>query len=200
MEADKKKRQQYRIEGNTVRASVPEEWEEESTRPERIVAPSRRYADSQRIKPDRERQRQLRESRERRQEQRLAPQSAAPAIDLLAMIVLVCAMAVTFMVCISYLQVQAQISSQIKETERLNAMTEELVVKNDYSELKLETSLDMEQIRLVAMEELGMVYPYQNQVISYKAGKNGYVRQYGELLGNEQESVLQLMMRMVFGK
>ena len=48
-----------------------------------------------------------------------------------------------------------------------------------------------------AMDELGMVYPYNNQMITYEKKKSGYVRQYGEMTGNEQESLIELLLRML---
>ncbi len=42
-----------------------------------------------------------------------------------------------------------------------------------------------------------MVYPYENQVITYKSVTNGYVRQYGDLKGNEELNFIERVLRLV---
>jgi len=49
----------------------------------------------------------------------------------------------------------------------------------------------------VAIEKYGMVYPYENQVVTYKSVTNGYVRQYGDLKGNESLSLIERILRVV---
>lgn len=184
MDAGRKRRQLYSIDGTAARRLEP------------VVEP--RYVPEQTPETERSRRRQQRQEREYRREQRLAPQSAAPTIDLVAMVTLVLALAATFAVCISYLNVQANISTQKKAISKLENLTAELKTKNDYTELKIAESIDLDEIQTVAMTELGMVFPDNNQMIRYKTSDHGYVRQYGELTGNEQESVMEMMLRMLF--
>ncbi|MCI8626567.1 MAG: hypothetical protein HFI40_09855 [Lachnospiraceae bacterium] len=193
MAAAKRNKRQYRVEGTAVRKLdyMPEReyvpYDEPEKRPGYQPGRKARPGSRQKKKPGQERQ----------QAPKLAKKSAAPAIDFFAMLVLVAAIGATFAVCISYLQVQAAIDSRNQATSRLESQTNELESKNDYTELKIQDSVDLEQIQQRAMDELGMVYPYNNQMITYEKKKSGYVRQYGELTGNEQESLIELLLRML---
>ena len=135
--------------------------------------------------------------RERRLHWKVAPKSAAPAVDRLAMVVLTVSIILTFAVAVSYLQMLADISTQNKEIARLEKKTEALITSNDIMERRIVDSVDLAEIQTVAMEDLGMVYPYQDQMVQYQSGTRGYVRQFGELLGNEQKTVTETLMGMV---
>lgn len=193
MAAAKRKRNPYQVEGTAVRKLdyMPEReydpYDEPNGRPG--YQPERT--------PDHRSGQKKKTKAVRQQAPKLAKKSAAPAIDFFAMLILVAAIGATFFVCISYLQVQAAIDSRNKEIGKLESRTDELTAKNDYTELKIQDSVDLEQIQKRAMDELGMVYPYNNQMITYEKKKNGYVRQYGELTGNEQESLIELLLRML---
>lgn len=150
--------------------------------------------------PEKRRRRQPERYREPEQPPRLAPRSAAPAINLFSMLVLTAAIGLTFFTCFSYLQVQADIHTLESRTAALVKKTSNLADKNNNTELAITNSIDLAEIQEIAMEELGMVYPYNNQMISFEAGKSGYVRQYGELAGNEQESLIELLFRMLFAR
>ena len=43
------------------------------------------------------------------------------------------------------------------------------------------TNVDMEHVKDVAMNELGMVQAKKSQIITYKMDDNDYVRQYSEI-------------------
>lgn len=150
--------------------------------------------------PEKRRRRQPERYREPEQPPRLAPRSAAPAINFFSMLVLTAAIGLTFFTCFSYLQVQADIHTLKSRTAALVEKTSNLADKNNNTELAITNSIDLAEIQEIAMEELGMVYPYNNQMISFEAGKSGYVRQYGELAGNEQESLIELLFRMLFAR
>jgi len=181
------KTRQYEIDGTAVRK-----------RATRVSAP-RREEEWQEEKPKKQQQplRQKNQRQKELHEKRLAPKSAAPAIDFGTLMLLLVALIVTFYTCYSYLEKQSDIFSIEKEISRLRKETEELVAKNDNTELEITKSIDLEQIQKTAMEELGMVYPYNNQMIRYESEENGYVRQYGELLGNEQESMMKMLLKML---
>ena len=135
--------------------------------------------------------------RERRMHWKVAPLSAAPAVDRFAMVVLTVSIILTFAVAVSYLQMLASISNQNKEIARLESKTEALMTSNDILERRISDSIDLAEIQTIAMEELGMVYPYQDQLITYDTGSRGYVRQYGELLGNEEQTTTEILMGMI---
>ena len=171
----------YGIDGSAARVLQPNDmplserqWEKESKKRAR----NRTYAERERV----------------------AKVNYVPVIDFFAMAILVVAVALTVYSCIAFLKIQSNISTYSKKTLAIENTTKALKTANDDLELKIEKSIDYDKILTVATEELGMVYPYENQMISYSYEKKGYVRQYGELTGNEQESHLDIMLRLLFNK
>ena len=63
------------------------------------------------------------------------------------------------------------------EIEELNELTN----SNDELELEINAGIDYEQIYNTAVNELGMVYPERDQVITYDAGVSEYVKQYHDI-------------------
>lgn len=126
--------------------------------------------------------------------------SATPLVDAAAMAVLCAALVIIVLSAASLLRVQSDISAMNKEITKINAETYALKTANDHVELTIEKSIDYDTILKVATEELGMVYPYENQMIKYHCEDKGYVRQYGELIGNEEESFAKTFVKMLLYK
>ena len=51
-----------------------------------------------------------------------------------------------------------------------------LKVSNDEALTRIESKLDLEEVRRVAIGELGMTYPEEGQIITYEAVEYDYVR------------------------
>ena len=64
-----------------------------------------------------------------------------------------------------------------------------LRTENDDEYNRVLSSVDLNQIRKTAIEELGMVYAGADQVVFYDSHTNDYVRQYGEI-PQEETSIL----------
>lgn len=90
--------------------------------------------------------------------------------------------------CVRYLQLQAETTSHVKNIASMETQLEELRKENDDNYTRIMTSVDLDYIRDVAINELGMVYAEPDQVILYDNGTQDYVRQSGEL--PEEESSL----------
>gem|GEM_PF-46929 len=89
---------------------------------------------------------------------------------------LVLAMCVAGYVLIHYIQLQADIT---EATERIASQQKELNtlrVNNDEELSRITSSIDMEEVKRVAIGELGMVYPQEGQVITYSNEGKDYVR------------------------
>ena len=102
-------------------------------------------------------------------------------IDLFSVFFLTLAIAVTLYTCINYLQVQSGLTEQNKEIAELEHSLLKLQNQNKDALSELNTSLDLAHIYKVATKELGMVYPKENQIITYKSNLSDYVRQYEEI-------------------
>ena len=87
-----------------------------------------------------------------------------------------------FLICTQYLQAQALATSNASNIEALEEQLRELRTANNYHENEIEAMTDINHIYAVATGELGMVYPTQDQLISYDSSTSEYVRQ-SETLG-----------------
>ena len=139
----------------------------------------RKAAPAQR--PERERHAAPRRSRR-------AAKEKVQYINVLYTIFLTAAACMVLWSCVRYLQLQAETTSRVKNIAALETQLEELKKENDDNYTRIMTSVDLDYIRDVAINELGMVYAEPDQVILYDGGTQDYVRQSGEL--PEEESSL----------
>ena len=86
-----------------------------------------------------------------------------------------------FAICLQYLNVQSQVKTNSTAVTKLQSELNELTNSNDELELEINAGIDYEQIYNTAINELGMVYPERDQVITYDAGVSEYVKQYHDI-------------------
>lgn len=93
------------------------------------------------------------------------------------------AVAVTAMgfICIQYLQLQADITGRVKNISKLESTLNDLKLANDEEYARIMGSVDLEEIKRVAMEELGMKYASESQIITFSGDSSDYVRQYKDI-------------------
>ena len=105
--------------------------------------------------------------------------------------------AVLVFICVGYVRVYNEIKQTENETRTLSVELSSIKTANDNTENTLYSNIDLGKIRKTAIEKYGMVYPYGNQVVTYKSVTNGYVRQYGDLKGNEELNFIERVLRLV---
>ncbi len=133
--------------------------------------------------PDRsrERKRRIHTGRARREKaERMGPGYA---------FFLFAACALTLWVCVGYLQLQADNTARVKNIASLESQLTELKQENDEEYNRVVISVDLEEIREIAINELGMVYAQEDQVVLYDGEGSDYVKQYADI--PESESGLQ---------
>lgn len=91
------------------------------------------------------------------------------------------AMAVTGCVLIGYIWVQSGITTSIKRISALESQVNNLKLENDEALGRIESSIDLEEIRRIAITELGMTYAQEGQIVEIPDGGSDYVRQYAEI-------------------
>lgn len=94
---------------------------------------------------------------------------------------LAAAMAVTGCVLIGYIWVQSSITTSIHRISYLESQVNNQRLKNDEALGRIESSVDMEEIRRIAITELGMVYAQEGQIIEIPDEGSDYVRQYADI-------------------
>jgi cell division protein FtsL len=91
------------------------------------------------------------------------------------------AVVATLAACCLLLSMQAKVTNQSDTITTLQAQIENLEEENDAYETRINDSIDLEAIRDIAINELGMVYPSEGQVVYYDMVESDYVRQYQDV-------------------
>lgn len=143
----------YYTEGNTVRKvqGAPQEFERE--------------------RHERRRQR----AHEQRRLRRAA--RAELSIDLPFLLLLSIAVAATLVICCNYLRLNASIDAHMDRIESLETELENIKTENDALEQSIDTSVDLNEVYRIAVNELGMIHAGKDNVISYDKTESEYVRQ-----------------------
>ena len=79
------------------------------------------------------------------------------------------------------LKLQADNTARAKNITALETQLSTLKDENDDEYNRVTTSVDLEKIRDIAMNELGMVYANEDQVVLYDDEGSDYVKQYAEI-------------------
>ena len=95
--------------------------------------------------------------------------------------VVIGALVVTCVVLISYIGLQSSITGHINNISRLESELNDLRLSNDELYMKIMSSVDLEEIKRIAVNELGMKYAKEGQVITYSGEGSDYVRQYSDI-------------------
>ncbi len=69
----------------------------------------------------------------------------------------------------------------MKSVAALESELTQLKEENDAYYSQVMTSVDLNSIKKIAIGELGMKYPSEDQVITYKTQRSSYVRQYQDV-------------------
>lgn len=84
-------------------------------------------------------------------------------------------------VCVNYIQLR---SSIISRSANITALQEELSSLREENNTKYNVVMDsvnLEDVRTTAIEQLGMVYANKDQIVEYDNPTGGYVKQYEEI-------------------
>lgn len=135
-----------------------------------VVRKPRFEADPE-IEFDHRKQTQL--HRERRRKQQMAREMNKGYIAFL-----IGCVAIVFTVVAMNLSLISQTTTAKDTITSLENQVADLKSTNDEIESNMNSNLNVEEIRRVAIEELGMVYATQNQVVLYNCEESEYVRQY----------------------
>lgn len=94
---------------------------------------------------------------------------------------LTAAAVITVFMCVRFLRLQAHGTRLQKQVTALEIQLDAAILENESDYNRIMTSVDMEHVKNVAMNELGMVYAKKSQIVTYEAQNDDYVRQYAEI-------------------
>ncbi|MBB2182706.1 septum formation initiator family protein [Lachnospiraceae bacterium MD1] len=108
-------------------------------------------------------------------------QPVSSGMTLASLLVLTIAIIATVYVCVDYLKLQYNVNQMEKSIITLEREVTEMTKVNDAAYEDINETYDLEYIYEVAVNDLGMVYPNNNTVITYEPSEDGYVRQFEDI-------------------
>ena len=111
----------------------------------------------------------------RRNRERVAHMNFGTAAILASAVIFVAGM-----LC-SYLEIQADVTARAKHITVLESTYNELKLANDEKYNRINSSIDLDQIRAVAIGELGMTYAKEGQIVKIHDTAQDYVYQVSDL-------------------
>lgn len=149
----------YYVDGNTVRRLEGEPEERRKKQREQEVEQQRK---------------RNRHAARRNQEKELRMSKGYVAFCTLAMII-------TCGVCVTYIQVQSDITSRMKRISTLESQITDQKADNDAAVKRIDMATDLEIIKNTAMNEYGMVYAGTGQIIYYNIKDDDFMNQYSNI-------------------
>ncbi len=151
----------YQIEGNTVRRmeAMPD------------------YRQERRDRQQREREEELRKRR------RAAARNQEKALRMSKSYVVFLTMAVTVfgVFCGAYIKLQSDVTARMKTIASLESQITDLKADNDEAYKRINTAVDLDAIKETAINNLGMFYATEDQIVYYSVDKTDYMNQYNEI-------------------
>lgn len=81
---------------------------------------------------------------------------------------------------VNYIQLQAELTNLTKTVANRESQLNDLKLANDEDYNRIVRSIDLEEIKRIAMGELGMVYAEEGQIVFYDSENNDYMRRVSE--------------------
>lgn len=105
----------------------------------------------------------------------------AAGMNLGYVLFLAVAMMVAAGVLIGYIRLQSDNTMAMERIASMESELNDLRLKNNEEYSRVVSNVDLEEVKRIAIEELGMKYAEEGQVINVEGAKDDYVRQYTEM-------------------
>jgi len=89
--------------------------------------------------------------------------------------------AVVAFAAVSMVQMQSQVTQRMENIAALESQITDLKADNDARYKEIVTSVDLEHIKDVAINELGMQYATEDQIVYYSVENNNFMDQYSDI-------------------
>ena len=97
------------------------------------------------------------------------------------MLFMTLAMVLTGIVCVQYIRMQSSLTTYVNQISAMEIELQSLRAENDDYESRIKGAIGLEDIKRRAMDELGMTYASDEQIVVYSSDGTDYVRQYVSL-------------------
>ena len=91
------------------------------------------------------------------------------------------ALMVTGVILVNYIGLQADITNSVQHISALEKQLNDLKLANDEEYSRITSSINLEEVKRIAIQELGMQYAEQGQIISFASENNDYVKQLADI-------------------
>ncbi len=113
----------------------------------------------------------------RRTEQRPVKQPKAHAtMSVFHMMVLVATLAICAVILVNYIQLRSELTNTVQMVNRLESQVNKMELDNRDTYNRIMSSVDLEEIKRIAIGELGMTYATQGQIVVYEPVEKDYMR------------------------
>lgn len=92
-------------------------------------------------------------------------------------IFLAVAMCAAALILVNYIQMQAELTNRTRSVAVKESELNSLRIANDENYSRIVSSIDLEEIKRIAIGELGMTYAQEGQIVLYTNEGNDYMRQ-----------------------
>ncbi|MGN0141934.1 MAG: hypothetical protein ACI4AD_06870 [Roseburia sp.] len=158
---EEERRKRYYVDGNTVRRAE--------------AAPDYRRQREERLNEEREAKERRRRRNLRRNQERALRMSRSYLVFLTMAVMVFGAFAGT------YIKLQSDVTDRMNAISSLESQIADLKADNDEAYKRLNTSVDLESVKNTALNELGMCYARESQIVYYTVEDDDYMNQYGDI-------------------
>ena len=95
-------------------------------------------------------------------------------------IFLAVAMCAAALILVNYIQLQAELTNRTRSVASKQSELNDLKVANDEEYNRILSSIDLEEIKRIAIGELGMTYAQEGQIVLYSNEGSDYMRKVPE--------------------
>ena len=124
---------------------------------------------------------QIEQQHRRVSEQTHRNRARARRMNIGYVLFLAVAMVAAGMILTMYLSLQSDITNSIKNISRQEKILNDLRLDNDENYSRITSSINLDEVKRIAIQELGMGYAQEGQIITFNGESSDYVRQTGEI-------------------
>ena len=91
------------------------------------------------------------------------------------------ALIVAGIILINYIGLQSDITNSVQHISSLEKQLNDLKLANDEEYSRITSRVNLEEIKRIAIQELGMQYAQEGQIVSFESQSNDYVKQMADI-------------------
>lgn len=91
------------------------------------------------------------------------------------------AMIVTGIILTNYIRLQSDITNSVQHISTLEKQLNDLKLANTEEYSRITSSVNLEEIKRIAIQELGMQYAQEGQIVPFESRANDYVKQVADI-------------------